>query len=240
MSERPYTVCHILSSLDGKIDGSFMSAPETALALRAYADIRGQYDCAATVYGTITMIEGYADGLAPVLPEQSRSLPRTDRVADAGAGHYIVSVDPKGTLGFRSNTIEKKGRPKAHIIQVLTEQVSDRYIAYLREKDVSYIFAGADSLDCTVMVKKLKSLFDIQRLMLAGGGVMDWSFAQEGLIDELSIVLAPVADGDRSGASLFESAGFYERERPAAFSLLSAERRDGGVLWLRYRKKNKE
>ena len=240
MSERPYTVCHILTSLDGKIDGSFMSAPETAPALRAYSDIRGQYDCPATVYGTITMIEGYAEGLAPVLPEQSHSLPRKDHVADAGAGHYIVSVDPKGTLGFRSNAIEKKSRPKAHIIQVLTEQVSDRYIAYLREKDISYIFAGADGLECTAMVKKLKELFGIQRLMLAGGGVMDWSFAQEGLIDELSIVLAPVADGDRAGASLFESAGFYEREHPAAFSLLSAERRDGGVLWLRYRKKNKE
>lgn len=240
MSERPYIVCHILTSLDGKIDGSFMSAPETAPALRAYGDIRSQYDCAATVYGTITMIEGYADGLAPVLPEQSRSLPRTDHVADAGADHYIVSVDPKGTLGFWSDIIEKKGRPRAHIIQVLTEQVSDRYIAYLREKDISYIFAGADRLDCAVMVKKLKSLFGVQRLMLAGGGVMDWSFAQEGLIDELSIVLAPVADGDRAGASLFERAGFYEKEHPTAFSLLSAEQRDGGVLWLRYRKKNKE
>lgn len=158
MSERPYTVCHILTSLDGKIDGSFMSAPETMPALRAYSDIRGQYDCPATVYGTITMIEGYAEGLAPVLPEQSHSLPRKDHVADAGAGHYIVSVDPKGTLGFRSNAIEKKSRPKAHIIQVLTEQVSDRYIAYLREKDISYIFAGADGLECTAMVKKLRTV----------------------------------------------------------------------------------
>ena len=108
MSERPYTVCHILTSLDGKIDGSFMSAPETALALRAYADIRGQYDCAATVYGTITMIEGYANGLAPVLPNQSRSLPRTDHVADAGAGYYIVSVDPKGR--WASGPIPSKRR----------------------------------------------------------------------------------------------------------------------------------
>ena len=38
---------------------------------------------------------------------------------------------------------------------------------------------------------KLKALFHIDRLMLAGGGQMNWSFAQEDLIDELSIILAP-------------------------------------------------
>lgn len=53
----------MLSSLDGKIDGSFMSAPEAA-ACRKYGSLRGFYACQATLYGTVTMEGSYAEGLA--------------------------------------------------------------------------------------------------------------------------------------------------------------------------------
>lgn len=35
-----------------------------------------------------------------------------------------MPVDPKGILGWTSRYIEKKVRPKAHVIEVLTEEVS--------------------------------------------------------------------------------------------------------------------
>lgn len=34
MMERPYVVCHMLASVDGKIDGDYMSSPECLGALR--------------------------------------------------------------------------------------------------------------------------------------------------------------------------------------------------------------
>lgn len=63
-----FVVCHMLASLDGKIDGAFFGAPETAPALHAYGELRGFYHCQATLYGTTTMLGGYADGLVPALP----------------------------------------------------------------------------------------------------------------------------------------------------------------------------
>lgn len=65
--ERPFAVCHMLASLDGKIDGAFFGVPETAPALKVYGELRGFYGCQATVYGTTTMLGGYADGAAPEL-----------------------------------------------------------------------------------------------------------------------------------------------------------------------------
>ena len=52
----------MLTSLDGKIDGAFFGAAETAPALHAYGELRGYYNCPATLYGTTTMLGGYADG----------------------------------------------------------------------------------------------------------------------------------------------------------------------------------
>ena len=63
----------------------------------------------------------------------------------------------------------------------------------------AYVNEQADAVEKTlerldtgcIDLGKLKALFHIDRLMLAGGGQMIWSFAQEDLIDELSIILAP-------------------------------------------------
>lgn len=39
---RPYTTCHILSSLDGKINGSFMAAEATRAVAGEYGKIRAE------------------------------------------------------------------------------------------------------------------------------------------------------------------------------------------------------
>lgn len=231
---KPYVICHMLSSLDGKIDGEFFSAPECAPALQKFSDARAYYDCNATLYGTTTMAEGYADGTVTKFPESGAAYPREDYIAQSDVQNYIVSVDPKGILAFCGKYLEKKGRPRAHIIEVLTEQVSDAYISYLRGLDISYIFAGKETLDCKAVLEKLRERFGIGKLMISGGGLINWSFVQEDLIDELSLVLAPVADGNRKSVSIFEKADFLPEREPAAFTLKDIEQSDGGVLWLRY------
>ena len=142
-----FVVCHMLSSLDGRIDGAFFSAPETAPAVAAYGNLRGYYHCQATLYGTTTMLGGYADGPAPALPETGAGaesgLSLDDYVNPEGKalGNYIISVDPLGSLGFQGPVLEKKGRPAAHVIQVLTSRVSPAYLAYLRDLGISWVIA---------------------------------------------------------------------------------------------------
>lgn len=70
--------------------------------------------------------------------------------------------------------------------------------------------------------------------MIAGGGVINWSFLQEGIIDEVSIVIAPIADGGTTSVSIFERADFMPLHSPVAFSLKEVQVFDGNVLWLRY------
>ena len=56
-------------------------------------------------------------------------------------------------------------------------------------------------------------MFGIEKLMVAGGGLINWSFAQAGLLDEVSVVMAPVADGSTGAVSIFEKADFLRSER---------------------------
>ena len=108
----------------------------------------------------------------------------------------------------------------------------------------AYVNERADAVEKTlerldtgcIDLGKLKALFHIDRLMLAGGGQMNWSFAQEDLIDELSIILAPTADGNREAAPLFEKPAFLPERLPAVFHLKAVEKLDDDGLWLRYTK----
>ncbi|MCQ5144526.1 RibD family protein [Enterocloster bolteae] len=231
---RPYVICHMLTSLDGKIDGAFMSDPACAPALTEYGNIRNFYNCEATLYGTTTMAGGYSDGLAGRLPHSAVSYPKEDYATATELKNYIISVDPEGILGWCSNCIQKKNRPTAHVIEVLTETVSNDYLAYLRSMEISYIFAGKERLDCGVLLGKLKQIFSIERLLVAGGGMMNWSFLQDDLLDELSLVIAPVADGDTMAVSIFEKAYFLPARKPAVFELKGFKQIEGGSLWLRY------
>ena len=95
-----------------------------------------------------------------------------------------------------------------HVITVLQENVSDAYIAHLRHAGVSYVFAGKDSLDLPLAVRKLKEQFGIEKMLLSGGGIVDWAFLQAGLIDEISLVIPPVIDGGTGLASAFDDSAF--------------------------------
>lgn len=200
--EHPFVVCHMLTSLDGKIDGTFFGVPETVPAIKAYGELRSFYGCQATLYGTTTMLGGYAEGKV-------------------------------GQLAYSGLSIEKKGRPAAHVIEALTEQVAPEYLSYLQNQGVSYLFAGEKRLNCTLLLEKLHRLFGINKLMLAGGGIVNGSFLAENLVDELSLVIAPVADGG-NGVSSFTQVDFLPSWPPTAFHLKEVQTVVPNVLWVRY------
>ena len=229
--KKPFVVCHMFTSIEGKIDGAFMS-DESALPSRAvYGKLRDYYDSDATIYGTVTM-RGFADGVLSEIPHYDKHYPREDWAAPHDVDKFIVSVDSKGILAWDTPYIERPGRPRAHVIEALTDTTPDDYVSYLREKGVSYVFAGKDHADCALLLEKLGKLFGIERIILAGGGCINGAFLKQGLIDEISLVISPVADGNTASNTAFETqAG---QKAATAFRLKAVEQVDGDGIWIRY------
>ena len=231
--DRPKIICHILLSVDGNIDGAFFTMPETRPALQAFARIRDEYTCDAIISGATTAAEIYTDGFVDQLPEAREKTPRTDWRA-AKAGKYAVVIDGEGTVHWQSGIVERRGETM-HVIAVLQENVSDAYIAHLRQAGVSYLFAGANALDLPLAVRKLKEQFGIESMLLSGGGIVDMAFLQAGLIDEISLVIPPVIDGGINLASVFDDSSFANHHTPVALKLMDVQHLEGDGLWLRYK-----
>ncbi|WP_340009329.1 dihydrofolate reductase family protein [Paenibacillus sp. FSL K6-0276] len=162
-------------------------------------------------------------------------------MAQASHFHYSCICRSNKTnnnrkLGWTKNYISEgsNNRTEDHIIEVLTEQVSDAYLDHLRNLMISYIFGGKERLDFSLVVKKLKQFFSIDALMLEGGGVLNGSFLNEGLIDELNLVLVSIADGASSSVTIFENSASLQKQRSANFFLKSVEKLADDGLWMKY------
>ncbi len=234
--ERPKVICHILQSIDGKIAGSFFGAPGVAALAGAYARLGESFEADAVVYGTTTLDEIFTHGFRPQLDGARVRGGSGDFVGTCDAKRYLIAIDPKGALGWTSP--KPQGRPAladAHIVEVLCEGVDEAYLAHLESLGISYIFAGAERLDLSCAMEKLARYFGIKRVLLQGGGLVDGSFAYEGLVDELSIVVAPVVDSSSDQPTSFETGDFLDGPiAPLAFKLKEAQRLEGDGLWLRY------
>ncbi|WP_218196311.1 RibD family protein [Xanthomonas euvesicatoria] len=235
---RPFIVCHMMTSLDGKITGPYMKTEAIKLPAQEYERTNSLYRPQAWLCGRVTTDENFTFYKKPALDENAPAVPEGDYVAVSDAQMHYVSVDTSGKIGWETSTLHYEDRPAAHIIEVLTEKASNAYRAFLRKREISYIIAGKDQLDCKLAAEKLKALFKIDTLMVSGGGFINWSFLQAGLVDELSLILAPLADGENNTPTLFERSDFLPERAPVEFALKSVDKGKGDSIWLRYTVKN--
>ena len=239
---RPYIFCHMMTSLDGKIMGKYMETPEGSAAGNVFYNIsfgkKPYYKHQGWLSGRVTTDDNFTFYEKPELDENAPTVPEGDFVAKK-TDMYYVSVDPSGKLGWKHADLTYVDTT-AHVLEVLTGKASNAYKAFLRKMGISYIIAGKDSLDYGLAMEKLKELFGIETLMLGGGGVLNWSFIQAGMCDEVSVVIAASADGSTNTPALFSAKGGFAPEMPVSFALQSAEVKDGGSVWLRYLVKGKE
>ena len=223
-TKRPYVICHMLPSIDGRIVIRGWDLPN---ATREYEKTAATFDADAWIIGRISM-EPYA-GKARVPARKTREpIAREDFVAEHEADSYAIAIDPTGKLRWTENNIDGE-----HVVTVLTESVSDNYLAFLQDKGVSYIFGGKQRIDLGKVLRTLRARFGIKRLLLEGGGKINGSFLAANLIDELSILVGPIADGSMGTATLFD---VPNRRTPARkLKLVSMEKRAGHIVWLRYK-----
>lgn len=235
--ERPFIICHMTTSIDGKVTGNFLADEASASACEIYYEINRSLKSNGFICGRVTMEGSFTNGWYPDLSEYpsavSESGEKTDFIPDGLTGFYAVAFDPKGKLGWKSNRIiDPDGDPGydgAQIIEVLTRQADGRYLSYLEDMGIPYIFAGENEIDVKSALFKLRKKFGCETLLLEGGSVINGFFQRADLIDELSLVVAPIV-GEKDDKPLFTESNISE------FELIGTEALDGNVI-LKYKRK---
>lgn len=226
---KPYVICHMVSSIDGRILSSRWR-PKTAGSAGLFERLHEELAGDAWLVGRVTGSEFAKAQSYPAAAD--RTYPREPWFARRDAAAYGIVLDARGKIAWGRADIG--GDP---IVVVLTEQVSDAHLAGLRKEGVSYIFAGKRDLDLGLALEILNRELGIERLLLEGGGGANGAFLRAGLIDEISLAILPAVDGAKGAPSVFDS-GDAEAGKSApirVITLMSSEALEGGAVWLRYK-----
>ena len=231
---RPHIICHMVTSIDGKVTGDFLSCPECEKATDIYYELNREYNrngASGFICGRVTMESSFTGGWYPDLTTYEPIEDKNDFIPDNLSIFYAVSFDPKGKLGWKNSKIidEDPGYGDAQIIEVLTEQVDGRYLAYLQSMNIPYIFAGETKIDVKIALEKLKTLMGINSILLEGGSIVNGYFQRSGVIDEISLVVAPII-ADSDDKLLFMDSTLSE------FKLKEIKQYDD-VVWMNYIRK---
>ena len=233
----PYILCHMLTSLDGKVTGNFLSRPECEAATEIYYELNREYKAQGSggfICGRVTMEESFTGGAYPDLSQYEPAPKICGQFSNfwpdqaINATYFAIAFDPKGKLGWKSNVIcdSDPGYDGATIVEVLTEQVDPRYLSYLEEKEIAYFFAGKTEINVPVALSVLYTHLSPEFYILEGGSIINGSFLRADCIDEISLVTVPTT-ADKDSKSIFTDGETLD------FKLNKAEQRNG-VLVTRY------
>lgn len=81
-------------------------------------------------------------------------------------------------------------------------------------KGVFYFFGSKDTIDFNLILEQLSVLFGIKTLMLEGDGHINGSLLNDGLIDELSLLILPIANGTPNTPTTFEVSEYLKKGPP--------------------------
>jgi riboflavin biosynthesis pyrimidine reductase len=161
-----------------------------------------------------------------IVPEQT-ARPKNRRAAKPV---FAIAVDSSGKLRWESNVMRGD-----RFIVLTTTKASAGYLADLRAKSISYLIGGRNEIDFASVLARLRRHFGIRKLMLEGGGSINGALLAAGLIDEISLLVCPYADGAPSLPTVFDGPEPTRGALATRLKLMRLERRPGEVVWLRYR-----
>ena len=218
---RPFVFINVAMTADGKIDtfqrkGSAISSTldkERVDQLRAGAD--------AVMVGGRTLLDE-----DPRLTVRSQAL-RAERVA-SGLSPHPIKVGIVTQANIKADSQFLNAGP-ADIVIFTTRRTSKRYLSLLTSRHVDVYVDEAEKVDLQRALATLKDL-GIERLMVEGGGTLNFELLRLGLVDEVTAYIAPLIFGGASAPTMAAGSGLA---RGAAIPLMLVDVEhweDGGVL----------
>ncbi len=221
--KKPYIVCHMMTSVDGRID---CKMTEQLPGVEDYYATLAKLNVPTTVSGRVTAeLEMALPGAFTAKDTTPYGREGFSKKADADG--YEVIADTKGKLLWQ----DAADMEKPYLI-LTSEQVTQEYLCYLDELHISWIACGKDRIDLARAADILATEFHVKRMGVVGGAAINTAFLDAGLLDEVSILVGAGIDGRGRMASVFD---YLEQDHPLIrLKLTDVRKFDSDAVWLRY------
>lgn len=215
--KRPNVILSAAMTLDGKIaTRSSDSRISSATDLKKLHRLRSRADAVMIGSGT-----------------QRRDNPRLTVRRIKGKNPVRIIVDSLARTSPNARTLSKEG---GSTILAVSKRAPKTRVERLRLKGADVIRCGDQEVDLTKLLAVLQGM-GIRRVLLEGGGKLNWSMLVHKLVDEIQVTVAPFVVGGKKATTLVEGLGVDRMSHAIRLTLIEANR-VGNELVLNYKVRN--
>ena len=222
--DRPFVTMNMAMTADGKITSAKREQP--AFSSRQDKTMMDKYRAEADAIlvgaGTLRADDPPLHVRDPEMQEYRAALgkpaPLLNVLVTASA-----SIDP-GSRFFH------EGLSSGRIVATVEEAPPERLARLRAVSDVWTV--GRGSVDLRELLRRLRER-GVERLLVEGGGELNWGFVRDDLVDELYVTIAPALLGGRDAPTLCEGEGLAMADQ-RRLQLIAADVIDGEI-YCRYR-----
>lgn len=204
---RPYVILNAAMTLDGKI------ATETGSS-----NISGKKDL-ERVHEIRKECDGIMVGIGTVIADDPRlTVHKIDAKPEDNPIRVVVDSKCRTPADARITNSDAKT-----IIAGANEYKEDfmksETYKTLKGRGVKFFFSGDKRVDLKALMSYLHEE-GIEKLMLEGGATLNFSMIKAGLIDEISICVAPMVVGGANSKTFFDGDGFNTMDESVKLKLI--------------------
>ena len=138
-----------------------------------------------------------------------------------GKNPIRIIIDSKGTIPSKAKILQtSKTIPT---IIAVSKSISKSNLEKLKKFSVEIIITGTTNVNLKSLLRILYKK-KISKILVEGGGTINWEFIKNNLIDELFITVSPYIIGGTNSISLTEGTGFSKVIDSPKLSLKSTRR----------------
>ncbi len=218
----PKVVVHTMASIDGRITTARGTFPDWGRLVPGVMEIyyAESDNIAADVLLTGRKTVKVANKRMP------KSWPEGER-----SRKLLVVPDSRGRTRWSDSWRDCPHWKK--LIVLVSKKTPKKYLKKLKKKGIEYISAGKDHVDLREALKKLAEKYNVIKVECQGGGELNGVLLREKLVDEISVVVAPLVVGG-TAPSLFDGPKLGGLNDVTTLRLREAKHLKNGIMLLKY------
>jgi 2,5-diamino-6-(ribosylamino)-4(3H)-pyrimidinone 5'-phosphate reductase len=184
-------------------------------------------------------VDGILVGISTVLKDDPLLNIRYTKCTSVKKNPLRVIIDSKARIPLDSKIV--KTATDIETIIAVTKSAPKNKLDMLREKNLKIIISGerGKKVNLDKTFKKLETKFGIKKILVEGGGEINWSIIKNNLFDELIITISPLIVGGRKAITLIEGKGFDKIKNCTKLKLSRIYKKNNGEIILYYKNPTK-
>ena len=207
-------------TVDGKIATSLGDS-----AISSKEDLLRVHELRASVDGIVV-------GISTVLADDPRLTVRLAAKQDKRKYPVRIIIDSTGKIPLDSRILRTAS--KIRTIVAVTELAHTDTISKIKKMGAMVIVSGRQRVNLKKVLSIVKKM-GIKRVLVEGGGEINWSLFSLGLVNELIVTIAPKIVGGRKATTLVEGGGYPSVSNGIKLQLKKVQMQNNGELVLFYK-----